>query len=171
MGSLIGWICAAVAVLIFVMCVVGFVSPRALKDPKTGAVPKRWHMFLGAWLGPVLPGAVALMLLWFNADEAVHAGAPALRIEPEMLVKVARHPNFGCVSEALYRNAVAHTVAGEKSKFSAMFDRGDCIVLPKSESASFKVLAVHGTVLEFTNSTNTKASQGLWGGTDTFSPL
>ena len=69
MLTVIGWAFVALATLIFAMGIMGMIHPPSMKDPKTGIPPKRWQMFFMAWLGPVLPGAIAFALFMTVADQ------------------------------------------------------------------------------------------------------
>ncbi|UZV40234.1 hypothetical protein Acica_29c [Acidovorax phage Acica] len=171
MLSVIGWALAALAALLFAAGMVGFIHPPAMKDPKTGAPPKRSHMFFLAWLGPVLPGAIAFSLLMTAADATPPAVVPAAQLlAPEMVVQLSAHPQFACLSEGHLQQAVEHSALGERTKFEAMFSGGACIVIPAEDGARFKVLAIRRNAVEFTSVDNPRASNGLWAVASAFRP-
>lgn len=80
--AVIGWLCVALAALIFFGALVGFVSPKAFQGPNDSQPVSRWKYLLAAWLGPVVPGAIGLALLPTPAPDqafpAVTASAPAV---------------------------------------------------------------------------------------------
>lgn len=171
MAAVIGWALAVVAALIFAAGITGLVHPPTMKDPKTGIPPKRWHMFFMAWLGPVLPGAIAFSLLMTSADATPPATVPAAQsLAPEMVVQLSVHPQFACLSEGHLQQALEHSALGERTKFEAMFSGGACIVIPAEDGARFKVLAIRRNAVEFTSTDNPRASNGLWAVASAFRP-
>lgn len=116
--AVIGWVLAAIAGLIFVMGVVGLMYPPALKDPKTGVAPKRWQMLLLAWLGPVLPGAIAFGLLMASAEridypQAVNAVDHGFAMSPEQFRK--RYNTHISDVDSNWRLAELDVIPGEKT--------------------------------------------------------
>lgn len=95
---------------------------------------------------------------------------PTPRLKPEMTVRIAKHPQYACLSEDLLNQAVTHSVRGEDTKFRAMFSSMNCLVLPDDPATRFKLLAVRGGAVEFTNITNKNASMGLWTFKEAFVP-
>lgn len=64
MATVIGWIFVAISVIVWGMAIAGFFYPPLLKDPKTGVAPSRLSLFFVAWLGPLIPGAIGMTLLF-----------------------------------------------------------------------------------------------------------
>lgn len=60
--NLIAWALTLFAALIFLVGAVGFLCPSCLKRPDEKEPPSRWKFLLCAWLGPVFPGAIAIMI-------------------------------------------------------------------------------------------------------------
>ena len=109
---------------------------------------------------PVLLCSAAMLLA--SCSERAAAGAPpkgpSRPVAAEDTVHI-KSGSFACISKETLERAVAHAVAGEKSKFEAMFRSIDCIAIPTE--IAYKVLHVEGSVLEIVGA-DSAASNGIW---------
>ena len=161
--TLIGWLFVGLAAFIFLGSLGGFVNPAWMADKKTGAVVPRWKWFFAAWFGPVVPAAIGITMLIMSSDGSnrltpEESAEARLALRPEMIV--VSKEGYACSSRGALDQSVRHAVAGEKTKFSAMFKDSTCVAYPAG--VSFKVLSADKDAAEIVNAKNVDASVGMW---------
>lgn len=65
--NLVAWAFAILAGLLFCTGVAGFICPSWFKRPDEEKPPSRLKFLLGAWLAPVFPGTIAIMIWLFES--------------------------------------------------------------------------------------------------------
>lgn len=61
------------------------------------------------------------------------------KLKAEQIISF-KTPFFACATKEAFHQAVAHSVHSEKTKFAAMFQRGECAQL--HQGAEYKVLSI-----------------------------
>lgn len=100
MSNVAGVVLMLLAVLVFVMCLIGLISPKWLKYSKTGDAPKRSHIAWTLFLMPLLLLGVGGSLLdpvekqdtpaAANTSTAPDSSAPAISAVADQVAKPAR---------------------------------------------------------------------------------
>lgn len=107
-----------------------------------------------------LATAITVAALGGCGDEPKSEAQAKPALKPEMIVRPVKGQFLAaCQSEAMLKEALAHSVKQEKTKFEAMFRDMDCIQIP--DDGRYKVLSVGHNVIEFTAATSAD-SKGMW---------